>query len=175
MKSIRLGLVACAALAGVMPVACLAAKGAKADTITLFATEQGWINESGQDNGTFSFNNYIVGNCKAGTCGQPVGEFRNFFAFNVPVLSGPLVGAHLVLDTVDLRLVQSASLTYQVTSLSSPPTFANLGTGTFYGSRIYANLPVIQSGDAPDFVEVGEAGIAMHDAMRRQRRVQLVG
>ena len=31
------------------------------------------------------------------------------------------------------------------------------------------------SGDAPDFVEVGEAGIAMDDAMRRQRRVQLVG
>ena len=30
-------------------------------------------------------------------------------------------------------------------------------------------------GDAPDFVEVGEAGIAMDDATRRQRRVQLVG
>ena len=30
-------------------------------------------------------------------------------------------------------------------------------------------------GDAPDFVEVGEAGIAVADAMRRQRRVQLVG
>jgi hypothetical protein len=30
-------------------------------------------------------------------------------------------------------------------------------------------------GDVPDFVEVGEAGIAMDDAMRRQRRVQLVG
>lgn len=29
--------------------------------------------------------------------------------------------------------------------------------------------------DAPDFVEVGEAGIAVDDAMRRQRRVQLVG
>ncbi len=29
--------------------------------------------------------------------------------------------------------------------------------------------------DAPDFVEVGEAGIALDDAMRRQRRVQLVG
>jgi hypothetical protein len=27
-------------------------------------------------------------------------------------------------------------------------------------------------GDAPDFVEVGEAGIAVNDAMRRQRRVQ---
>jgi hypothetical protein len=31
------------------------------------------------------------------------------------------------------------------------------------------------SGDAPDFVEVGEAGIAVDDAMRHQRRVQLVG
>ena len=30
-------------------------------------------------------------------------------------------------------------------------------------------------GDAPDFVEVGEAGIAVNDAMRHQRRVQLVG
>ena len=29
--------------------------------------------------------------------------------------------------------------------------------------------------DAPDLVEVGEAGIAVDDAMRRQRRVQLVG
>jgi hypothetical protein len=28
---------------------------------------------------------------------------------------------------------------------------------------------------APDFVEVGEADIAVDDAMRRQRRVQLVG
>jgi hypothetical protein len=32
-----------------------------------------------------------------------------------------------------------------------------------------------RSGDAPDFVEVGEAGIAVDDAMRHQRRVQLVG
>jgi hypothetical protein len=29
--------------------------------------------------------------------------------------------------------------------------------------------------DAPDFVEVGEAGVAVGHAMRRQRRVQLVG
>ena len=36
-------------------------------------------------------------------------------------------------------------------------------------------LECIISGDAPDFVEVGEAGIAVDDAMRRQRRVQLVG
>ena len=36
-------------------------------------------------------------------------------------------------------------------------------------------VPPIFSGDAPDFVEVGEAGIAVGDAMRRERRVQLVG
>ena len=30
-------------------------------------------------------------------------------------------------------------------------------------------------GDAPDFVEVGEAGITGDDVMRRQCRVQLVG
>jgi hypothetical protein len=33
----------------------------------------------------------------------------------------------------------------------------------------------ILSEDAPDFVEVGQAGIARDDAMRHQRRVQLVG
>ena len=33
----------------------------------------------------------------------------------------------------------------------------------------------VRKGDAPDFVEVGEAGIAGDDAMRRQCRVQLVG
>ena len=38
-----------------------------------------------------------------------------------------------------------------------------------------AELYMEDRGDAPDFVEVGEAGIAMDDAMRRQRRVQLVG
>jgi hypothetical protein len=32
----------------------------------------------------------------------------------------------------------------------------------------------VSTGDAPDFVEVGEAGIAVGDAMRRGRRVQLV-
>ena len=36
-------------------------------------------------------------------------------------------------------------------------------------------LALVILGDAPDFVEVGEAGIAVDHAMRRQRRVQLVG
>ena len=32
----------------------------------------------------------------------------------------------------------------------------------------------IPAGDAPDFVEVGEVGIAVDDAMRHQRCLQLV-
>ena len=32
----------------------------------------------------------------------------------------------------------------------------------------------VSSGDAPDFVEVGEVGIAVDDAMRHQRCLQLV-
>jgi hypothetical protein len=49
----------------------------------------------------------------------------------------------------------------------------------FNKSKQHSQKPLTPSpakaGDAPDFVEVGEAGIAMDDAMRRQRRVQLVG
>jgi predicted NBD/HSP70 family sugar kinase len=40
------------------------------------------------------------------------------------------------------------------------------------GKQTRATVP---SRDAPDFVEVGEAGIAMDDAMRRQRCLQLLG
>src|SRR5262249_19293752 len=42
-------------------------------------------------------------------------------------------------------------------------------------SGIEINPLAAELGDAPDFVEVGEAGIAGDDAMRRQCRVQLVG
>ena len=38
-----------------------------------------------------------------------------------------------------------------------------------------AMFHTLRHGDAPDFVEVGEAGIAVDDAMQRQRYVQLVG
>src|SRR5262249_24183851 len=44
--------------------------------------------------------------------------------------------------------------------------------GSYYGN--YYAPDYAYSGDAPDFVEVGEAGIAMDDAMRGQRRARLV-
>jgi nucleotide-binding universal stress UspA family protein len=49
--------------------------------------------------------------------------------------------------------------------------------GILFSVRIERGKPaaMIHRGGAPDFVEVGEAGIAVDDVMRRQRRVQLVG
>ena len=41
--------------------------------------------------------------------------------------------------------------------------------------RLFFGLMAAVVGDAPDIVEVGEAGIAVGDAMRRACRVQLVG
>jgi hypothetical protein len=53
---------------------------------------------------------------------------------------------------------------------------AGFGVSSAAGiGRSLINAQIAAPGDAPDFVEVGEAGIAMDDAMRRQRRVQLVG
>ena len=52
-------------------------------------------------------------------------------------------------------------------------------TGTAQGQMTFRSGEIVLfkavGGDAPDFVEVGEAGIAGDDAMRRQCRVQLVG
>ena len=42
-----------------------------------------------------------------------------------------------------------------------------------FGSR--SDEWAVEPGDAPEFVELGEAGIAVGDAMRRGRCVQLVG
>jgi len=55
---------------------------------------------------------------------------------------------------------------------AAPLTAQNQGVGR---ESIAFTISIPVGGDAPDFVEVGEAGIAMDDAMRRQRRVQLVG
>ena len=54
--------------------------------------------------------------------------------------------------------------------LSFAPKHARQPRG---GSKVHTFTPVLlERGDAPDFVEVGEAGIAVDHAMRRQRRVQ---
>jgi len=87
-----------AALVAVGCVLSLSVGTAKADTVTLVATSQGFIDQNGNAAGG---NNYLAGNCGTGDCG--VGEFRNFFAFAIPLLSGPVVSASLVLDTFNVN------------------------------------------------------------------------
>jgi hypothetical protein len=143
---------------------------ARADTFVLSAIAQGWINQLGTNNGTSATNNYLAGNCQS--C-LPRGEYRNFFEFTIPVLNDPIVSASLVLFTgpnpdvgggsEGITLSQDPTgLVYQVTSLSSL-TFANLGTGTVYGSRTYTaadrtmTLPITLDADA--LTAIGNGGI----------------
>jgi|SRR6516162_4916622 len=53
------------------------------------------------------------------------------------------------------------------------PGLSRIRAWEFSGGAIYVTPKMGQ--DAPDFVEVGEAGVAVSDTMRHQRRVQLVG
>jgi hypothetical protein len=110
------------------------APAATAATILLTATGQGWMTATA-GNGALPSNNYIAGNCGAGDC--YTGEFRNFFEFGIPQLSGPVLSATLLLDTRYEAMSQSPSITYQVTSVPTDFLFSDLGGGTLYGSRTY--------------------------------------
>jgi hypothetical protein len=129
----------CFSVIGSLALGCIVSGAAQADTFVISAFSQGWINQTGSGNGGTSTSNYIAGNCSS--CTTP-GEYRNFFEFNIPVLGGTIVDAHLTLftgtnDADGINVSQDPSgLIYQVTSLSSL-TFAGLGTGTVYGSRTY--------------------------------------
>jgi hypothetical protein len=158
-------------IAGTLALVGVLCGSARADTFVLSAIAQGWILQTGTNNGTNATNNFFAGNCS--DCSIIArGEFRNFFEFNVPVLNGPVVSASLVLftgpnfgrfDVTGINLSQDPTgLVYQVTSLSSL-TFANLGTGTVYGSRTYTaadeamTLPIALDADA--LTAIGNGGI----------------
>lgn len=111
----------------------VATTSASATTIVVNDSAQGWINTGGS-NGSDPFNNYVAGNCGAGDC--LVGEYRNFFTFNVG--AGNYSSATLLIDVANPILLQSPSLTYEVTSTSGL-TFSELGTGTVFGSRTYSS------------------------------------
>src|SRR5262245_61666439 len=128
-------------IATALLMTCVAAvsRDVHATTYDLLTSRQGWISDNGQSNGTSPNNSFMVGNCFAPFCSSPT-VFRNFFAFDVSVLDGPLVSATLRLSIRDVVVdTPIDTVPYQVTSLSSL-TFDGLGTGTFYGSRIYFQL-----------------------------------
>jgi hypothetical protein len=109
---------------------------AQASVFNLLAFGQGWIRQDGAGNGSFASNNFIAGNCGANDCG--IGEFRNFFRFDVSSISGPISSAVLKLNTSNVQPEQAATVGYSISSTSSL-TFADLGTGTLFGSRNYTN------------------------------------
>jgi hypothetical protein len=78
-------------------------------------------------------------------------EFRDFFAFDTPLLHGPVISAVLTLSSAGVSAVDSGSMTYQITSIPTVFRFNNLGTGTVYGRRVYtaadgANSPASPAG-----------------------------
>ncbi len=104
--------------------------------ITLEASNRGWFEQQGDDNGTGSGNNYITGNCGLGDCDD--GEFRSWFQYEIPALSDSVLSARLLVDTEDVKVEQGPSMTLNVTSLPVAFGFADLGTGTFYATRDYS-------------------------------------
>ena len=64
-------------------------------------------------------------------------EFRDFFTFAIPLLDGPVISEVLTLSSAGVSTEDSASMTYQITSIPSVFGFTDLSTGTVYGSRVY--------------------------------------
>ncbi|HEY1339918.1 MAG TPA: hypothetical protein VGF59_20540 [Bryobacteraceae bacterium] len=113
----------------------LAAFAVSASTVVP-ATTQGWIDSLGTDNGSSPFNNYFTGFCLSGCGLSGPAEFRNWFHFDVPALTGSVVSAQLEINagTYDSP---DASETFQATAIPSIFAFGDLGTGTVYGSRAF--------------------------------------
>lgn len=125
---------------------------AQAGVITLDATSRGWLNSSGGSDAAGEYANYFVGWCPDNCT---TGEYRDFFRFDVPALDGSVVAARLLLDTA-VVVTPDPSETYQVTSLPATFGFSDLGSGTFYGSRIYTT----GDSNAVLVIDLNAAGIA---------------
>jgi PEP-CTERM motif len=132
-------------------IACLlivtAVVPASAATITLSAVNRGWYDETGSSNGSTAGNNYIAGDCGGAVCAGDTGEFRNWFAFNLAGISGPVVAARLLLDIPannGYTSTSAASETYTVFDVSaanlgllgssSLAVYGDLGSGTTYAT-----------------------------------------
>ncbi|MFM6345455.1 MAG: hypothetical protein ACKPFK_09955, partial [Dolichospermum sp.] len=113
-------------------------------TITLNAADTGWYNNTGFHDPTNP--NYIVGD---GT--NPLYPlYRNWFTFNLPTLTAPIISAQLKVNTYDYDSPQTSE-TYQLQEVTTAvPTltaggsgktaiYADLGDGAIYGSRTYTN------------------------------------
>ena len=135
---------------------------ASASVITLDAFERGFITQSGATNPTNNppeTRDYLLGNCSLASCfSTGAGEYRNFFGFLIPTITGNIVSVSLQLATVGVDLQQAPSMTALFTSLATTSSFAALGTGTAYGSSNYsaadANLLLSTALDASAIADI---------------------
>ncbi|WP_061433280.1 S8 family serine peptidase, partial [Microcystis aeruginosa] len=109
-------------------------------TITLNAVDTGWYDSTGFHGPTNP--NYIAG--------DSFGLYRNWFTFNLPTLTAPIISAQLKVNTFDYNSPQPSE-TYELRDVTTAvPTltaggsgltaiYADLGDGAIYGSRTYTN------------------------------------
>ncbi|AKV67092.1 Alkaline phosphatase [Microcystis panniformis FACHB-1757] len=110
------------------------------NTITLDAADTGWYDVTGyHDPGN---TNYIVGDY--------YGLYRNWFTFNLPTLTAPIISAQLKVNTYDYNSPQPSE-TYELRDVTTAvPTltaggsgltaiYTDLGDGAIYGSQDYTN------------------------------------
>ncbi|MFM6550430.1 MAG: beta strand repeat-containing protein, partial [Microcystis panniformis] len=111
------------------------------NTITLDAADTGWYDVTGyHDPGN---TNYVVGDYYGSS-------WRNWFTFNLPTLTAPIISAQLkvntyefssedAIETYELRDVTTAVPTLTAGGSGLTAIYTDLGDGAIYGSRNYEN------------------------------------
>lgn len=141
------------------------ASSAQGGVIVLSDATRGWFTP-GTNSPAIAGGNYRAGFCPAPPtgCNNGPAEFRDFFTFAIPQLDGPIASAVLMLSTAGVSAADSPSMTYQITSIPSVFGFADLGTGTVYGSRTYTAADGASSPAAPEgttqSITLNAAGVA---------------
>ncbi|MFM6728988.1 MAG: Calx-beta domain-containing protein, partial [Dolichospermum sp.] len=112
------------------------------ETITLNAADTGWYDSTGFHGPTNT--NYVTGDVEDSLL------YRNWFTFNLPTLTAPIISAQLKVNTFEYTSLD-ASETYELRDVTTAvPTltaggsgktaiYADLGDGAIYGSRIYSD------------------------------------
>jgi autotransporter-associated beta strand protein len=119
------------------------------NSVTLNAASLGWYKNPGDHTGGNS--NYFAGTSGALT-------YHDFFVFNLPIISGPLANAQLLVSNYTIVSTTNSN-PYQLYDVSTPITtltnsnagavgiFNDLGSGVTYGGRdIFVNEANLQAG-----------------------------
>jgi hypothetical protein len=122
-----------------------AAYGAACSELSVVAFDNGWYDAGG--NHTAANQSYVVG---WGVPGITSGSLRNWFAFDIPVLTQAVVSAQLVIwsggvvsphgfETYELHHVSTPAAILAQNATNAEPIYADLGDGPVFGSRVFRN------------------------------------